>query len=130
VETRQLDPDSDNHSSSCLGRIANLAPLFELARHLSALDAPAYMRIHLCVYHARLPLLQRSAVEHMLDAAFDRRGDAQAVYDLPDIRNALATHSEHDQLFIVLASPVCEVGRDWDADWAVVEPSSMRSLIQ
>jgi CRISPR-associated endonuclease/helicase Cas3 len=30
----------------------------------------------------------------------------------------------------VLASPVCEVGRDWDADWAVVEPSSIRSLIQ
>jgi len=25
---------------------------------------------------------------------------------------------------------VCEVGRDWDADWAVAEPSSMRSLIQ
>ena len=30
----------------------------------------------------------------------------------------------------VIASPICEVGRDWDADWAIVEPSSMRSFIQ
>ena len=33
-------------------------------------------------------------------------------------------------MFIVLGSPVTEVGRDHDYDWAVVEPSSMRSLIQ
>jgi CRISPR-associated endonuclease/helicase Cas3 len=30
----------------------------------------------------------------------------------------------------VLGSPVTEVGRDHDYDWAVVEPSSMRSIIQ
>jgi CRISPR-associated endonuclease/helicase Cas3 len=29
-----------------------------------------------------------------------------------------------------LASPVAEVGRDHDYDWAIVEPSSMRSIIQ
>ncbi|UGA39189.1 hypothetical protein JOS77_06260 [Chromobacterium haemolyticum] len=33
-------------------------------------------------------------------------------------------------VFIVLGSPVTEVGRDHDYDWAIVEPSSMRSLIQ
>jgi len=30
----------------------------------------------------------------------------------------------------VLATPVAEVGRDHDYDWAIVEPSSMRSIIQ
>lgn len=30
----------------------------------------------------------------------------------------------------MLGSPVIEVGRDHDYDWAVVEPSSLRSLIQ
>ena len=29
-----------------------------------------------------------------------------------------------------LASPVAEVGRDHDYDWAIIEPSSMRSIIQ
>ena len=31
---------------------------------------------------------------------------------------------------MVLATPVAEVGRDHDYDWAIVEPSSMRSIIQ
>src|SRR5690606_34625236 len=53
------------------------------------------------------------------------------VWQLPDIRRVLdAEGAEHNHLFVVLASPVCEVGRDWDADWALAEPSSMRSLIQ
>ena len=30
----------------------------------------------------------------------------------------------------MLASPVAEVGRDHDYDWAIVEPSSIRSIIQ
>ncbi|HBO71211.1 MAG TPA: type I-F CRISPR-associated helicase Cas3, partial [Acinetobacter sp.] len=33
-------------------------------------------------------------------------------------------------IFVVLASPLAEVGRDHDYDWAIVEPSSMRSIIQ
>jgi CRISPR-associated endonuclease/helicase Cas3 len=110
--------------------MANIDPLFDVARELFALGAPEGTRIHLCVYHARFPLLQRSAIEQQLDGAFNRRGDGQGVYRLPAIRAALDAHPEHDHLFVVLASPVCEVGRDWDADWAVAEPSSMRSLIQ
>jgi CRISPR-associated endonuclease/helicase Cas3 len=94
------------------------------------LGAPEGIRIHLCVYHSRFPLVQRSAIEHLLDGAFNRRGDGRHVYHLPSVRTALDDHSEQNHLFVVLASPVCEVGRDWDADWAVVEPSSMRSLIQ
>lgn len=37
---------------------------------------------------------------------------------------------ERDHVVIVMATSVAEVGRDHDYDWAVVEPSSMRSLIQ
>ena len=87
------------------------------------------VRIHLCVYHARFPQVQRSAIEHQLDQAFNRRRP-EAVYAVPDIRHAIDAHPEPHHLFVVLASPVCEVGRDWDADWAVAEPSSMRALIQ
>lgn len=124
------DPGGGKRVSFGLVRMANIDPLFDVAQALHALGAPESTRIHLCVYHARFPLAQRSAIEHQLDGAFNRRGDAQAVYRLPAIRAALDAHPEHDQLFVALASPVCEVGRDWDADWAVAEPSSMRSLIQ
>jgi CRISPR-associated endonuclease/helicase Cas3 len=46
------------------------------------------------------------------------------------MRTILDGSSDVDHLFIVLASPVAEVGRDHDYDWAIVEPSSMRSIIQ
>lgn len=110
-------------------RMANIEPLVEVALALYRLGAPTGVRIHLCVYHSQFPLLIRSAIEQRLDAALNRcRPDA--VFDLPDIRQRLDAHHEADQLFIVLGSPVTEVGRDHDYDWAVVEPSSMRSLIQ
>ncbi len=124
----ELDPATGKKVSFGLLRMANVEPLFDTARAFFALDAPEDTRIHLCVYHARFPLLQRSAIEHQLDAVFNRR-DPQAVWGLPFIRAALNAAQTH-HLFVVLASPVCEVGRDWDASWAVAEPSSMRSLIQ
>lgn len=126
----QVDPHSGKRVSFGLVRMANIGPLFNLAQALFALGAPAGSHIHLCIYHARFPLLQRSAIEALLDAGFNRRGDANAVFALPEVHQALDAQAAQDQLFVVLASPVCEVGRDWDADWAVAEPSSMRSLIQ
>ncbi|MGP0173741.1 type I-F CRISPR-associated helicase Cas3f [Pseudomonas sp. NCHU5208] len=110
-------------------RLANIDPLIELAQALHAQGAPEGVRLHLCVYHARFPLLLRSAIERQLDALL-RRHDPQAVFDQPTVRDALARYPEADHLFVVLASPVAEVGRDHDYDWAIVEPSSMRSIIQ
>jgi CRISPR-associated endonuclease/helicase Cas3 len=110
-------------------RMANIDPIIDVACALSALGAPDGLRIHLCVYHARFPLAQRSAIEAMLDAVFDRR-DVDAVWQHPAVRSAIDAAPDCQHVFVVLASPVCEVGRDWDADWALAEPSSMRSLIQ
>lgn len=126
----ETDPISGKRVSFGMVRMANIDPLFDVARTLYRLGAPEDFHIHLCVYHARYPLIQRSAIERMLDTVFDRRKNGQKVYQLPNVRAAIDAHPERNHLFVVLASPVCEVGRDWDADWAVAEPSSMRSLIQ
>lgn len=125
----ETDPVTGKRVSFGLVRMANIDPIFDVASSLCTCDMPAETRLHLCVYHARFPLLQRSALEAMLDATFNRR-DPEVVWRTPEVRQALDEHPERGHLFVVLASPVCEVGRDWDADWAVVEPSSMRSLIQ
>lgn len=125
----ESDPGTGKRVSFGIVRMANIEPMFAVARALIEGELPAGVRLHLCVYHARFPLLLRSAIEALLDASFNRR-KADVVWQLPEVRSALATHAEADQLFVVLASPVCEVGRDLDADWAVAEPSSMRSLIQ
>ncbi|GAP37736.1 type I-F CRISPR-associated helicase Cas3f [Piscinibacter sakaiensis] len=125
----EVDPRSRRRVSFGLVRMANVDPLIEVAQALFRLGAPEGMRVHLCVYHARFPQVLRSAIEHLLDSVFDRRR-SEEVYGRHAVRTLLDGHSEADHVFVVLASPVCEVGRDWDVDWAVVEPSSMRSLIQ
>ncbi len=125
----EICPQSGRKVSFGLVRMANIEPLFDVAQELFRLGAPENFRIHLCVYHARFPLILRSAIEHQLDSALNRR-DPLAVFDRTDIRTAIDSSQEQDHLFVVLGSPVTEVGRDHDYDWAVVEPSSMRSLIQ
>ncbi len=123
------DPRSGKRVSFGLIRMANIEPLYEVALALFRLGAPNGCRIHLCVYHSQYPLLMRSAIEYRLDTAL-RRTDPNAVFGLPDIRSRMDGYAEDDHMFIVLGSPVTEVGRDHDYDWGIVEPSSMRSLIQ
>src|SRR5699024_5565676 len=113
------DPETGHRVSFGLVRMANITPLFDVARAWYALDAPENVRIHLCVYHSQFPLLLRSAIESQLDRTLDR-SHPEAVFKLPDIRSRLDDATESDQLFIVLGSPVTEVGRDHDYDWAVV----------
>lgn len=124
-----VDPHSGNRVSFGLVRMANIEPIYEVALALYRLGAPKGLRIHLCVYHSQYPLLLRSAIEYRLDTALNRR-EPLKVFDRPDIRQRIDCHDEQDQLFVVLASAVSEVGRDHDYDWAIVEPSSVRSLIQ
>lgn len=129
-----LDPASGKRVSFGLIRMANIAPLFDVALAMHAQGAPAAgVRVHLCVYHSQFPLLARSVIERQLDTVLNRRGADEGrdpALLQPGIRALIDAHPEQNQLFIVLGSPVTEVGRDHDYDWAVVEPSSMRSLIQ
>ncbi|KPQ25141.1 MAG: CRISPR-associated helicase Cas3, subtype I-F/YPEST [Halomonas sp. HL-48] len=123
-----IDPHSGKRVSFGLVRMANIAPLVGLAQALYDTTISLGCQLHLCVYHSQFPLLLRSRLEARLDRALDRR-DELGVFELPDIRTRLKGEA-NDQLFIVLGSPVTEVGRDHDYDWAIVEPSSMRSIIQ
>lgn len=129
ASNHSLDPHTGKRVSFGLVRMANVEPLIQVARAMFASEAPKGVRVHLCVYHSRHPLLIRSSIERQLDTTL-KRHSPEAVFDLAGIRARLEGSSEDDHLFIVLGSPVTEVGRDHDYDWAVVEPSSLRSLIQ
>jgi CRISPR-associated endonuclease/helicase Cas3 len=129
ADNHSVDPHTGKRVSFGLIRMANVEPLIQVALGMFARGAPNGLRVHLCVYHSRHPLLIRSALERQLDATL-KRHDPPAVFDQPGIRERLQDSPEDDHLFIVLGSPVTEVGRDHDYDWAMVEPSSLRSLIQ
>ena len=128
-QNHSIDPATDKRVSFGLIRMANIDRLIDVARALFQLAAQPGTRVHVCVYHSRHPLLVRSAIEQRLDRVL-QRGKPEAVFKDVELRALLGASPDTDHLFIVLASPVAEVGRDHDYDWAVVEPSSMRSIIQ
>lgn len=120
---------SGKNISIGLVRIANIDPLVAIAKRLYLNPAPENFRIHYCVYHSQYPLAQRAFIESKLDQALNRK-EQDAIWRCHEIQNAVSLYPEKNQLFVVLATSVAEVGRDHDYDWAIAEPSSMRSIIQ
>lgn len=112
-----------------LVRMANIDPLVQVTKYLLSQDAPEDTVIHYCVYHSQFPLLHRSKIEKQLDGALLRHNDKEWL-EKSGIKDIVEKYSEKNHIFVVLATAVAEVGRDHDYDWAVVEPSSMRSIIQ
>ena len=110
-------------------RCANINPLVALAQQLLTIPAEPGYRIHYCVYHSQHPLAVRSAIENDLDTLLNRK-QKEAIWQHPLVREALQQHPDDKHIIVVLGTAVTEVGRDHDSDWAIAEPSSMRSLIQ
>ncbi|MCB1669363.1 MAG: type I-F CRISPR-associated helicase Cas3 [Pseudomonadales bacterium] len=122
--------ETGKRASIGLIRMANVQPIIKLVKALfeqTELDGNTH--IHLCCYHAKQLLVLRNTLEQKLDRILSRSGNL-SIFDHHEVKAALASSPAQNHLFIVVASPVAEVGRDHDYDWAIVEPSSMRSLIQ
>ena len=119
-----IDENTKKKVSFGLIRMANITPLIEIALALFKAKVPANTQIHLAVYHSQFPLLMRSAIENELDTTLNR-DTLQAVFELPRIKRLLKESTQQNHLFIVLGSPVTEVGRDHDYDWAVESSSHL-----
>jgi len=130
LRNHEVDPRGGRRVSFGLVRMANIDPLVDVVLELLKLGAPQGCRMHLCCYHSRHPMLVRSAIERRLDRLLNRK-QPLAVFNDPELRGILdADYEAQEHIFLVLATPVAEVGRDHDYDWAIVEPSSIRSMIQ
>ena len=125
-------PQKTETVSIGLIRIANTKNIIQLAKAFNrSVKLNNDVHIHLCCYHAKQLLLLRNMLESRLDRTLKRdEKQPEAIFEQPDIQQAMRKHPAKQHIFIVLATPVAEVGRDHDYDWAIVEPSSMRSIIQ
>ena len=121
--------DEDKTFSAGLVRMANIEPMLAVANRLFSLSPDQDTRIYYCVYHSQQPLLVRSTLEIELDSLL-KRDPNTPITQHPKVQKMMMSYPEKHHLFVVLATPVAEVGRDHDYDWAIAEPSSMRSVIQ
>jgi len=111
-------------------RVANIGPCIDLATHLVNTRAD---KVRVAAYHSQLLMLQRWHIERSLDELLTRKGDEEnwkrVIGANADVR-ASFDEETHDLSLIVVATPVEEIGRDHDFDWAVIEPSSTQSIVQ
>lgn len=113
--------------------MANIPPCIELSQHLLQADWGKDVAPKIMAYHSRQVLLLRHEQEKHLDEVLKRKeklGEMPAAFNVPEIKRHLNSTTAQHVLFILVATPVEEVGRDHDFDWAIVEPSSYRSIIQ
>lgn len=125
-----IDETSGKKISFGLIRMANVKPCIQLSRYLLHCDDPNF-EIKVLTYHSRELLLVRSAKEKYLDIVL-RRKDSNPFHTLsnPLVRQQIEDCTKSNIIFVVVSTPVEEVGRDHDFDWVIIEPSSMRSIIQ
>ena len=115
-------------------RMTRIAHTAALAVQLPAGPRGRTLRLKLCL-HSQFPRLHREWIEHELKRSLTRHGpDPNA-----GLKRLCADHgllervreNGCDQLeIVVVTSPVIETGNDLDFDWAIIDPSSMRTVIQ
>lgn len=138
VKNSVLELHSNNHEahgdkrvSIGLVRMANVMPCMDVAGYLMQAEWPNDLEVHVTSYHASDILARRTLKERVLDKILDRKNESNPWWNKDDeTRQRLKASTQRNVIFIVVASPVEEVGRDHDFDWAVIEPSSMISIIQ
>ena len=122
--------DSQPHLISIgLVRIANINQAVSVARHLSARLPHA----RIACYHSQLSRIARFMLERSLDRLLTRKspdGGPHGAHEIHDAVRRARSEGREETVFIVVATPVEEIGRDHDFDWAVIEPSSVQSIVQ
>lgn len=118
--------NTDKRISFGLVRVANVGTAVDTARHL----ANALWHAWVACYHAGEFLIARFHKERRLDALLIRSAGDQHILDDPEIQHLVARSESESVPFIVVATPVEEIGRDHDFDWAVLDASSIQSLVQ
>jgi hypothetical protein len=113
--------------SAGMVRFNRVATAQAVARHLLRRPREAGEPFPLVVcYHRRHLLVDRFAIERFLDEVLNRKAT-----QLPRARRVRAAMEKHRSVcLVVCTTSIEETGRDHDFDWAILEPSSVRSAIQ
>ena len=112
-------------------RMANITPCADFGKYLLNTDFNENICVKSMIYHSQQILIMRHIQEKFLDDVL-KRDNKKHFYDNPSIKADISKLPDNitDLIYVVVATPVEEIGRDHDFDWAVIEPSSFRSIIQ
>lgn len=113
--TKLHDGNCINGISYGVVRVTTIQDCVKVTKHLQDWDTD--LNIKLICYHSRFLQGTKDQMEKFLTDNLNRKDPDKFYQGTPTV-------------YIVVATPVVEVGRDFDFDWAVIEPSSERSIVQ
>ncbi len=125
-----VDTKTNKNISIGVVRMANINPCVDLTKYLLNNYSAEDTEIKAMAYHSRQVLLMRHSQEKYLDKILKRDKGEEHILEDETIRSHIDNTKAKNIIFVLVATPVEEVGRDHDFDWAVIEPSSYRSFIQ
>ncbi|WP_436868807.1 type I-F CRISPR-associated helicase Cas3f [Acinetobacter courvalinii] len=114
-------------------RVANIKHAIRLAQFLSDHLPEA----NIACYHANDWLISRFYKEQRLDQLLTRHKDGkkrktgnEQIEQDDEMIDLIQKSNSLNIPFVVIATPVEEVGRDHDFDWAIIDASSVQSIVQ
>ena len=125
----EIDPLTQKRISFGLVRFSNIKQCIAYSRHITMNFPSDIIDLRYVTYHAREVMLIRHMQECYLDRILCRK-EPLSIFEDAAIRKHIDTSGKQDITFVVVSSPVEELGRDHDFDWAIIEPASYRSIIQ
>ena len=116
-----------------LVRMTRISHTTALAAQLDAGSLRSRLRLKLCL-HSRFPRLHRAWIEALLKRALTRKKEPDSgIRELCrrfGVFERAAQFRTTDVEIVVIASPVIETGNDIDFDYAIIDPVSLRAVIQ
>ncbi|MFH4338201.1 type I-F CRISPR-associated helicase Cas3, partial [Acinetobacter baumannii] len=114
-----IDTQTSKKVSFGVVRVANIPPCIALTQYLLNAEWSPGISPRVMAYHSRQVLLLRSEQERHLDQVLKRKeklGEQTAAFLDDVIRQHLDSTDDEHVIFILVATPVEEVGRDHDFD--------------
>jgi CRISPR-associated endonuclease/helicase Cas3 len=117
-----------------LVRMTRISHTAALAVQIPSGNIRRRLRLKLCL-HSNFPRLHRAWIENRLKRALSRKGPdsdrglRSFCHELEVFRRASAI-DVRDIEIVCVTSPVIETGNDLDFDYAIIDPVSLRSVVQ
>lgn len=124
-----VEPLTQKRVSVGFVRLSTAKNAWKLAHYLSTREQGNGADIRFVAYHSKFPRSYLGVLDVTL-GALTKRKDPDAFLSVPALRQALESSTKEDVLVLVCTTTLMETGRDFDFDWCVMEPRSMRGEIQ
>ncbi|MDO9179567.1 MAG: HD domain-containing protein [Agitococcus sp.] len=127
-----VDPATGKRVSIGFVRLSTAKNAWKMAQYLATRPAPAGENmpdVRFVSYHSKFPRTYLGVLDAVL-GQMTRRKDDTSFLETPVLREVLDTSKSKDVVILVCTTTLIETGRDFDFDWCILEPRSVRGEIQ